>query len=230
MNTKCRKNVSSRREERRAIFDAIESGNFKVLKLFYEQCVLNNKNVDIESVESRWHDHNPLHFAVEKENFNIIKYLVETVYFPNNDLTNEIGIKIMNAQTGYMTKQTMAHIAARNESSQCVNIFKLLHSKYNMAINTPCEDGWFPIHATCLNKNINILKYMIDNKLYSNMNIRSQNKYKMTPLMYGCKKRNIEYVRILCQLEDVDILNITDADCNLNSVECLYIYFSILCC
>ena len=81
------------------------------------------------------------------------------------------------------------------------------HHKFN-------EDGLSPIHVVCQENNVSILKFMIDNDLFtSDINLQTNNEAKETPLMIAIKNYSLRGLHTLLRCcDDVDIFNICDGN------------------
>ena len=117
---------------------------------------------------------NGLHLAVKHQHFETAKYLLQNVYFPNNNKKNETGFKVINGST-ICFEMTPCHIAAENVSKYSLDIFKLLID-YNCDIHSVDENRWLPLHYMCYSKNFDILRYVLDNKMYEQKHLKQETK------------------------------------------------------
>ena len=145
---------------------------------------------------------NALHLAASSQNVEMVEYLLNHVYFPQNNLNNTHGVKAINQPNH--SNQTPLVFACKYNSYKIMPIFKLF-MQYNK--NLTDYDVWFAMFSSAYYNNLFVLKYMFDNQLGINTINSSgdDSDYDSTPLMGAIAKHNVEAVEILCKYESIDI-------------------------
>ena len=100
----------------------------------------NIKNCKINTLIKDSKGRTGLHHAIAKTNFQLIKFLLEHVYFPNNDKSNKNGIKCIQDKNGVLPLNI---IALKHDCSW--DIFELLIS-YGMDITQMTPKWNFLVH------------------------------------------------------------------------------------
>ena len=86
-----------------------------------------------------------LHLASTTQNVQLMKYLLENVYFPNNDKNNNNGLKVIYHRN--TSGQTPIVFACKNQSKNGIKMFKLLLEYTPHKMNPIEQHTWFPIQA-----------------------------------------------------------------------------------
>ena len=105
-----------------------------------------------------------LHYAIGESNVELVKYLVENVYFPNNDKKNTNGIAFLKIKL--WGKVPLSHSIAGGldknaDSNNKCKIFKLLFS-YGMNV---CSTDTSLITHMMRNKQTEIVEFLLNKKL-----------------------------------------------------------------
>ena len=144
---------------------------------------------------------NALHLVSCSENVAMLKYLLDNVYFPNDNLNDQDGLQVISQENKF-GKAPLTFVC-KFRSYKSVSMFKLL-IEYNKNGTT---DMWFPLYTAAFYNNMFILKFILHEKLGVDIINSSGNdpKYDATPLMGAITQHNIEAVEILCKFSNVDI-------------------------
>ena len=81
-----------------------------------------------------------LHHAIQHGNVDMVKYLLENIYFPNNDKLNKDGVAFMNMRLSDQVSLVMFVMLIFNKHPHdiCLEIFKLMVS-YGMRVNSKSD-------------------------------------------------------------------------------------------
>ena len=152
------------------------------------------------------HGSNGLHLAVVSQSLSTVEYLLKNVYFCDNNKNNPDGLKMINQANKY--GETPAVMACKQHGYNSVQIFQLL-VKYGCRFTPTAPNNWFPLYAATYSNNISILRYMLDNKLGLNtINMSGHPTFHSTPIMVAIAMSSAQAVQLLCEVKEVDILNI----------------------
>ncbi|WP_353272525.1 ankyrin repeat domain-containing protein [Wolbachia endosymbiont (group A) of Urophora cardui] len=144
----------------------------------------------------------PLHFVAENGNLELAKYLIEKgadFFLCDKFGFNPIARAIDRSQDGIVKYligvkdrfgYTYLHKAAFDGD---LDLFKLLIN-HNADLYRVDNDGSSPLHRAAENGKLEIVRYIIDKKLY---NIDAVNNDKQTPLLLAAQNGHLEIVKFL---------------------------------
>ena len=204
-------NTTHNEEACKSFLSLCESGNLELLQYLVE-----HHPVGIDKVKLALNKANRdtgLHLAVWNQHLETVDYLLNNIYFPNGETDNQDGINVLNAiNNDYQTPAVYACRRIRtstniDSNSVSLKMFKLL-TEYKCKLDPMVQHRWFPLYAACYYNNINVLQYMIDNKMGLDLiNTSGDPKRHLTPLMAAISNGHIRIVQLLCSIDKTDIDN-----------------------
>ena len=173
-----------------------DEGHIECLKYLFERSRLRRCDIDINVTNHE--GMNSLHLSTRKYHDEIVQYLLENVYnvyknFVNNinlieseqDICKEYGITPVHIVCkGFDTRRGLY----QNDNIHQLKSFQYLVEIGSADMNISDSYGYLPIHIACEHNQFQILNYMLEKRLYSDINIETrmkENGYtsRLTPLM-----------------------------------------------
>ena len=151
---------------------------------------------------------NALHLLVNNKNPTNLQYILETVFFPENDEHNLLGIRALNHQnkngdTPLHRAATRYHLTATHDTANDI---------INILLNYDCDaatkydnEGLLPIHLVCMRNLWQSLAVMMQKGLCEDEIINATTIAENTPLSLSIQLGYTQCVRILCENENVEI-------------------------
>ena len=169
-------------------------------------------NSDCNGFETDNDGNNGLHLLAEgtiaPASCEILRFILETVFFPNNDTKHIQGIAALNQSN--KKGDTPLHVALRGDSIQSVSDIVKLLLKYECDVAKEYNiDGYLPIHIACKNNNWPALAVLMQRRLYDkdskDINLQTKNNNTHTALSSSVELGYSKCVQILCENKNIDI-------------------------
>ena len=153
-----------------------------------------------------------LKFHLGHCNFENLQYILETIFFPDNNKNNNNGIAALKQQN-YDYGDTPLHVALRNRHNKekVADVVKLL-LKYDCDVAAIYnKQGYLPIHVACVTNNWKALAVLLQKRLYGehsdeiNLETIGDNENTHTAIELSVISGYTKCVEILCKNRNVNV-------------------------